>query len=273
MGLTQSAVSRLISQLEDELSLNIFDRRGGRLRITPEGQQFYELVGKLLTSVDQITATARDIRTLQSGALRIIAMPALAYGLLPDTISEISKRYRNIKISIEMGTRLDIEEGVESGQFDFGVATLPINHQSIDVEPLFAADGVCVLPCDHPLAEQDKILAEDLEGVSFVSVNTESILRYRTDELFGRLGHRRALRLEAPSTLLAANMVANGLGVSIIHPFIANDYGNKLVSRPFEPSIRFEYGLLFPSGQTRSRISNIFVAALREYVAKHFPAQ
>ena len=78
LGLTQSAISRLISQLETELGLNIFDRRHGRLRITPEGQHFYDVVKKVLSSVDQITATARDIRTLKTGALRIIAMPALA---------------------------------------------------------------------------------------------------------------------------------------------------------------------------------------------------
>ncbi len=137
MGLTQSAVSRLITQLETEIGLNIFDRRHGRLRITPEGQHFYDAVKILLSGIDQIMATARDIRTLKTGALRIISMPALAQGLLPTTIADINNRFRQIKISVEMGTRLDVEKGVESAQFDFGVATLPINRQGIEVEELF----------------------------------------------------------------------------------------------------------------------------------------
>ena len=99
MGLTQSAVSRLVAQLEEELGLSIFDRRHGRLQITPEGQQFYDVAKKVLAGIDQIDATARDIRTLQAGALRILAMPALAYGLRPRLMSDManssSTLYRN----------------------------------------------------------------------------------------------------------------------------------------------------------------------------------
>jgi DNA-binding transcriptional LysR family regulator len=266
LGLTQSAVSRLITQLESELGLNIFDRQHGRLRITPEGQQFYDVAGKLLSGIDQIMATARDIRTMKSGTLRIIAMPALAYGVLPNAIADINSRFQQIKISVEMGTRLDVEEGVESAQFDFGLATLPINRQAIEVEPLFAADGVCVLPKGHPLTENSVINAEDLSGQPFISMSSGSLLRYQTDDLFGRLGIQRSLSIEAPSTLLATNLVAKGLGVSIVHPFIALAYGDKVVSRPFKPSIQYEYGLLFPAAQTRSQITNAFVAALREDV-------
>ncbi len=266
LGLTQSAVSRLITQLENELGLNIFDRQHGRLRITPEGQQFYDVAGKLLSGIDQIMATARDIRTMKSGALRIIAMPALAYGVLPNAIANINNRFRQVKISVEMGTRLDVEEGIESAQFDFGLATLPINRQAIEVEPLFAADGVCVLPKGHPLAEKSEVLAEDLAGHPFISMNSGSLFRYQTDDLFGRLGIQRSLSIEAPSTLLATNLVAKGLGVSIVHPFIALAYGDKVVSRPFKPSMRCEYGLLFPAAQTRSQITKMFVEALREDV-------
>ena len=264
LGLTQSAVSRLITQLEAELGLNIFDRRHGRLRITPEGQHLYDVVKKLLSSIDQITATARDIRTLKTGALRIIAMPALAYGLLPATIADINKQFRHIRISVEMGTRLDVEEGVEGAHYDFGVATLPINRQGIDVETLFTADGVCVLPKGHPLAKKSKIVAEDLAGLPFVSMKPGSLLRYQTDELFGRLGIHRTLSVEAPSTLLATNLVAKGLGVSIVHSFIASAYGGQVVAKLFTPSISYEYGLLFPSAQTRSQITNAFVETLCE---------
>ncbi len=267
LGLTQSAVSRLIAQLESELGLNIFDRQHGRLRITPEGQHFYIDVKKLLSGIDQIKATARDIRTLKTGALRIIAMPALAYGLLPDTIAAISKKFKQIKISVEMGTRRDVEEGVESAQFDFGIATLPINRQGIDVEPLFTAAGVCVLPIGHPLTAKSEIVAEDLADLPFISMNAGSLLRYQTDELFGRLGVHRILSVEAPSTLLATNLVAKGLGVSIVHSFIASAYGAQVVAKPFTPKIRYEYGLLFPTAQTRSQITNAFVEALRDLLS------
>jgi DNA-binding transcriptional LysR family regulator len=194
-------------------------------------------------------------------------MPALAYGLLPKAIAITSDRYKQIKISVEMGNRREVEEGLESAQYNLGIATLPINQQSIDVEPLFSVDGDCVMPKGHQLSEKTIVKAEDLEGVSYVSVNPGSLFRYKTDELFGRLGVKRKINIEAPSALLATNLVAKGLGVSIVHPFIAEEYGDKVESRPFSPSIKVDYGMLYPAGQTRSRITNIFTEELRKIYA------
>lgn len=267
MGLTQSAVSRLITQLELELGFNLFDRRRGRLQITPEGQQFYIVAEKVLAGIDQISATARDIKTLGSGTLRIIAMPALGYGLLPDTIAQVKANYPQVKISIDLGNRQEIEKDIVTAQYDFGLATLPIEHESIDVEPLCGFDAMCVTPIDHPLAAKKVIHAPDLENEQFISIEPGGLFRYRTDELFGRLGIRRKLGIEAKSTIMVCSLVAAGVGLSIVHPFIAQTLGSRIAVRRFEPAIRFEYGLLFPTGVTRSHMTQAFIQTLRASVA------
>ncbi len=267
LGVTQSAVSRLISKLESELGFNLFDRRHGRLLITPVGQNFYVVAEKILAGIDQITATARDIQSLSTGALRIIAMPALGYGLLPDTIAKIKARHGQVKISVDVGTRPELERGIAAAQYDFGLATLPIEHESIDIEPLCGVNAVCVVPPDHPLAARETIAAADLSGVPFISVEPGTLFRYRTDELFGGLGIRRSLSIEAQSTVMVCNMVAKGIGVSVVHPFIAETFGDRIAARRFEPALRFDYGLLFPAGQTQSQITREFVATLRDSVA------
>lgn len=267
IGLTQSAVSRLITQLEDEVGLRLFDRRQGRLQITPEGQHFYAIAEKVLAGVDQISATARDIRTLQAGTLRIIAMPALGYGLLPDTIAKVRARYKQVKIAVDFGDRHALERGLANAEYDFGIATLPVDHELIEGEPLCGINAVCVLPAGHPLADRRVIRAADLDGSSFVSMESGAFLRYRIDEMFGRLGVRRTLNVEAQSTIMVCSLVAKGLGVSIVHPFIAETFENQVLVRPFEPAIRFDYGLLFPAGQTRSQIATEFVKTLQESLA------
>jgi len=264
LGLTQSAVSRLITQLEYEVGLRLFDRRNGRLQITPEGQHFYAIVEKVLSGVDQISATARDIRTLQAGILRIISMPALGYGLIPDTVAKLKKHHKQVRISVDFGTRQELEKGLANAEYDFGIATLPVDHELLEVEPLCGANAVCVLPPGHPLAEKRVITAMDLDGSSFISMETGAFFRYRIDELFGRLGVRRELNIEAQSTIMVCNLVAKGLGVSIVHPFVARPFEDQIVCRPFEPGIRFDYGLLFPAGQTRSQLTNEFVRTLQD---------
>ena len=268
LGLTQSAVSRLVTQLEKELGFLIFDRRHGRLFITPEGQHFYTAVEKVLAGVDQINAMARDITTLGTGTLRILAMPALGYGMLPKAIAIIRAKYERVKISVDLGVRPDVERGIARGDYDFGVATLPIEHESIVVEPLCGVDAVCVLPPDHRLAEKLVIDAQDLQGEQFISIEPGTLFRYRTDELFSRLGIQRDLRVEAQSTVMVCNLVAMGIGVSLVHRFIAETFGGRIVARPFAPAVRFEYGLLFPAGQPLSKVAQEFIATLRETVTE-----
>jgi len=269
LGLTQSTVSRLISQLEEELGLNIFDRRHGRLLITPEGRQFFSVAEKVLSGIDQITATARDIRTLRTGALRIIAMPALAFGLLPVPIARLNACHEKVKVAIDTGTREELEEGVASGQYDLGLATLPIDRDGIESENLANIDSVCIAPAGHPFAAKKKVTAQDMEGLNFVSISPGTFLRYRIDEKFSEMGVRRVLNVEAPSTIMVCSLVASGAGVSIVHPFMAHAFGDTVVTRPFEPSVRFEYGIVYPAGQTRSQITRTFVEMLREFVAPY----
>jgi len=268
LGLTQSAVSRLIMQLEAELGVSLFERRHGRLLLTPEGQHVFDVAQRVLNGVDQLSATAQDVRTLRSGALRIISMPALAYGLLPETIRRVMRRYAKVKISIDVGGRAELEEGLAKGQYDLGLATLPVGQEAIDIEPLCAIDAVCVVPPGDALAVQDEIAVEDLAGTPFISIDPRTMLRFRTDELFGRAGVRRKLSVEAQSSMMACALVSRGLGVSVVHPFIATTFGSQLVARPFKPALRLEYGLLFPSGQRRSLLAQVFVDWLREDVGK-----
>lgn len=268
IGLTQSAVSRLITQLEDELGFSLFDRRHGRLLITPEGRHFYEVAEKVLAGIDQIKATARDITTLGTGTVRIISMPALGYGLLPNPISIIKSRYKQIKISVDSGARHEIEQGVASTKYDFGLATLPIDHESIDTEPLCGMDAVCIAPLGHRFAKQSVVHARDLAGEQFISLEPGTMFRYRTDEIFGSLGIRRKISVEAQSTVMVCNMVAAGIGLSLVHPFVARTFSDRVAVRPFEPAMRFEYGLLFPSGVTRSQITQEFTDTLKKSVAE-----
>ena len=268
IGLTQSAVSRLITQLEDELGFRLFDRRHGRLLITPEGQHFYGVAEKVLAGIDQIKATARDITTLGTGTVRIIAMPALGYGLLPQTIADIKSRFVQIKVSVDSGSRHGIEQGVASAKYDFGLATLPIEHESIDTEPLSGMDAVCIMPKNHQLTKKPVINAHDLTDEQFISLEPGTMFRYRTDEVFGRLGIRRKIDVEAQSTVTVCNMVASGIGVSLVHPFVAKTFVDQIEIRRFEPAVRFEYGLLFPAGVTRSQISEEFARTLRLSVAE-----
>ncbi|MGH6943103.1 MAG: LysR family transcriptional regulator [Geminicoccaceae bacterium] len=268
LGVTQSAVSRQIMALEASLGFSLFERRNGRLVVTPEGQHFYKAVENVLLEMDQIRAMARDTSTMRIGSLRLAAMPALAFGLLPAAIKRIRTRYRRIKISVDVAVRHVVEEGIAGGKYDLGLVTLPIENDTLNVEPICRMECVCVLPTGHRLGDRPVIEARELEDEEFISLEPETMMRYRTDELFGRLGVRRSLCLETHSTVMICSLVASGVGVSLVHKFIADAFSDRLVVKPFLPALQFEYGLLLPAGPALSPIAREFLATLRRSIAE-----
>lgn len=264
IGLTQSAVSRLISQLEDELGLELFYRRQGRLVATPEGQQLFEVAQRILSDIDRVTSVARDIASLRRGAIRIIAMPAYGFRLLPEAIKRVRERFKQVKIVVEMGGRFEVEEALRKETCDLALATLPIDASGGGIEPLGTLEAVCVMPPDCDLTSRDVVTPDCLGGIPFISVEPHSMLRLSTDQLFGRLSVNRNLLIEAHSATMACSLVAKGLGVSIVHPFIGGAFQDRLVVRPFRPAVHFEYGLIFPAERRRSLIANEMVAVLKQ---------
>jgi DNA-binding transcriptional LysR family regulator len=261
IGLTQSAVSRSIKELEDELGMHIFHRRQGKMLLTPEGQLFYKEAEQVILGMERITNMTQDIRALRAGTLRIASMPALSYGMLPDVIAEFGAKYKQVKISVEIQQREALEKSVANGQVDIGLATLPFQADGVELEPLLSMSSVCIIPQSHPLAKKKKnkkVTAEDLTGETFISIDLGTLLRYRIDEVFGKLGISRDMKYEAQSTALICHMVASGVGISIVHPFMAAAFGDRISIHPFEPEVNFDYVLLFPSGQARSLLTKEF---------------
>ena len=254
MGLTQSAVSRLISQLEDDLGFTLFDRHRGRLAITPEGQEFFNAAERILDEVDQIRDTADNIRTHGAGTLRIAAMPAIGTCMLPRPLKMLQDDYERLNVVVHLKTRSELQHAVADRQYDVGLATLPIADQGLVVEPLCRVRSVLIMPLGHRLAKKRVVSADDLVGEKFVSLSSDTVMRYRTEELFTRLKIDRQLAVEAQSTILMGNLVELGLGVAVVHPFVAEHFAGKVEIRPFEPAIEVSYGLVFPEGARRLRI-------------------
>ena len=260
LHMTQPAVSKLISQIEEELNVRIFDRRQGRLVITPEGKTIYADVERILSQIDDLAAKTEDISALSGNAIRVGAMPALGFGLLPSALRRFASEYPQVRCVIDIDTRGKIEDLVGIGHYELGFVTLPVQQERLTLTPLASVAAVCVLPPDHPLSGKSTVYAEDLAKESFVSVDPSILLRHRVDAVFGERRVSRRLQVQASTTVLACNMVAAGVGVSIVHPLVALTFKSLLVVRKFEPAITLNYAILRRPGST-SRVAAAFQAA------------
>ena len=266
LHVSQPAVTRLIGDLEDSVGFALFSRVRGRLHPTPEAQALYEEVERSLLGLEHIARTADEIRSLQRGMLRIAAAPALALSFMPRAIAVFLKLHTDIRVSLANYPSRTVVDMVMEERCDVGFVTMSINHLSTHGQCLLSTRMVCALPEGHRLAGRDLILPSDLAGEHFVSYPHAIESRLQIDTLFASYGVERKLQVETQVSAGICAMVAAGLGVSLVEPITAMEYGERGVRfLPFEPVMPTDYSVLTPAHRPSSMLVTAFIEHVREF--------
>jgi len=269
-GVTQSGMSRLIAQLEDEVGCRLLVRERGRISLTTEGARFYKEAQAALDAMRRLNLVANELRHQDTGLLRIVSMPGLVNNLIAETVSAFSGAYPKVKVSVAVENRGLLERTIDANNFDVVLVTLPFRAPPmVQVTTLAVRPAVCIVPTKHPLAKRQSIRASDLaKDVPFISFRRGSLLRERVDELFEKLGIERDFAFESHSAELVCEMVAANLGIALIHPFVKIPTTGEFIAKPFRPQILMEYAMLRPRADMTPRHVDIFasmvVAAMSE---------
>lgn len=269
LAVTQPAISSLISTLESEVGFKLFERVKGRLVPTLEADRMAEEAERTIASFHRMEQVTRDLRNLATGQLRIACMPGLALDFLPRVLARFLEDKPDIVTSLQIRSSSRVRGWISAQYFDLGIAELPADNPAIHVEPL-QMRCVCVIPEGHPLAKKKVITPRDLHEVPFVTLNQDHMTYFRIAEAFEEAGAKLTPRAEVQLFAPACAMVATGGCVSIVDPVSAKVYaGRGLVARPFQPTIRFDIGLLFPAHRPRSLLMQNFVASLKLALADY----
>jgi DNA-binding transcriptional LysR family regulator len=255
LGISQPALSRLIADLETDVGYRLLVRQRGRLALTAAGEQFYPEAEKVLTSLRDLTGLARDMKEDQRGSLRVIAMPGFGVTMVPQAVAAFSAVHPKVRISVHVRRRRELEAAIAAEPFDVALATLPIHAPGVTAMPLATLPAVCIVPSGHALARRVSLAPQDLAGIPFISLNREAPFRGRVDELFERFGVERDLRFEAETPEMICGMVANGVGASILHPFLHHIAPGAFAVKPFAPAVQMEYALL----RSAARVGSVHV--------------
>ena len=164
---SQPAVSRLVRDLEHELGLTLFRRRGNMVVPTHEATALLTEVERSFVGLAQITAFADDLRRGRTGSLRVAALPTMAAGFAPRFIAEFCRGLPGLKVSIDGLSSQEVRDRVAAGRYDIGVAAFPFRHGSLAVTPL-EDKAVIALPVGHRLAAHRLVRPEDLQQENLI---------------------------------------------------------------------------------------------------------
>ena len=263
---SQPNVSRLIAQLELSTGLTLFKRAGVRLIPTQEGQAFFHEVERAYVGLDSLKHSAKNIRNLGTGRLRVAAVPSTGMSVLPGVIKHFTDTRPELTVSLHVNSSPTVEQWVKSQFCDIGIVVHPGDVSSHQVELLAQVPAVCVLPGDHALAARSEITFGDLEGEAFVSLCHGDGTRSLVDGLFEQAGVERVMAVEAQYSAINCEMVALGMGITLAHPLVARDYLHlNVVVRPFRPNILLPTYVIWPITQARTRLAEEFIETLKRY--------
>jgi DNA-binding transcriptional LysR family regulator len=261
LGVTQPAASRMLLQLEEEVGFPLFRRQRGRLLPTPEGQLFHREAYKVLSNFDHLTALSRDIAKLQGGYLRVVAMQTFAYTVLPPAVAHFSRQHPGVTLEIQVRQRSEIADIIAKQNYDIAFTSMPDFAGLTAVEPLMVARAVCILPRGHSLAKKSVIHVEDLEHETLVM--GENWVRTELLKFFSEAGMTFPRQVTAETATMVCELVATGLGVAAIHPYMARRFRDHVIARPLAHKINMGFFVLFPDHGTDAMLPRRFIEAVQ----------
>ncbi len=267
LGRSQPAVSRAIADLEAHIGYPLFDRVNRRMVPTEEAVLLLEEVERAFQSLHYVGEAARMIGARRGASLHVTAMPAIALSVLPLVAERLSEERPDLRMNIEVRSSGWVLQSVLHRQCDVGIAGVPLGNPGLSIAFVAAAPAVCVLPRHHPLAALEAIGPAELRGERFISLGTQYRLRQQVDRVFSEAGIERQLRIETQLSEMACLLVARGLGVAVVDPFVPLLRSElRLEVRPFRPSIPFEWGAVTQAGRHLAEPTRRFLAVLEETV-------
>ena len=266
---TQSAVSKIMREFEQEVGFELFSRRKGGLLPTAAAKALYVEVERVFVGIDQVVRAAERIRLGREGRLRIVAMSTLSCGFLQSVIAQFREQHPNVSVAIETYNSHEVTNLVASGLFDLGFATSPVETDKVVAQSLWKVRCVCVLPPQHALASKRTVTPADLHDENFISLGSGNTTRLAIDSLFRSQNVHRRTEMGASWSIAVSSMVSNGLGVSVIDPFtaqVAKQCGCAV--RPFSPAIDYSFTALRPHGAPANALVDDFVRSVQERLVK-----
>ena len=181
LGISQSALSRRMDQLEEALGAPLLERVGRGVALTAIGQLALE-EGKLLVQrYDRLKSRVHEHLRLDAGVVRIGGGATAVGFLLPRAIAAFRSRHPGVVFQVKEAGSRDIEGAVSRDELELGIVTRPTRSRDVDEKPLARDRIVLVAAKDHALARKTRIDAAALNGQNLVGFEAGSAVRWLID--------------------------------------------------------------------------------------------
>jgi LysR family hydrogen peroxide-inducible transcriptional activator len=228
--ISQPALSLAIQKLEEELSVQIFERGKSEISVTPLGVQIVEQAQRVLEEAGKVREIARQGSDQLSGALRVGIIYSVGPYLLPDLIPALKKLAPNMPLEVEENITANLDSLLRNGKLDVIIVALPFGDSGILTQPVYDEPFEVVVGNDHHWANRRSIKAQELSAEKVLLLDSGHCFSNQVAEACPELNRKGAETQQGTSLETIRNMVASGLGITVL-PASANStrYRSKLL--------------------------------------------
>ena len=265
LGLSQSAVSRSLSNLESRIGITLFERVSGRLSPTNTAVSLNARLDALFQALDSIDVPDQSPRK----TLRLIAPPTFADHFIIARMASFIKSHPEILINLETGTSAEVMQGIQDDKYDLGIVGVEPTQAGAKMIPFRKAAAVCVLPADHHLTAKEMIHPADLDGEKLIASSHRHARRGQLDKLLLEAGAQANVVCQVSSSKSAIDLVQAGIGLTVVNPFPSVQYPQTGVAyRRFVSPIFYQTYFVAPDDRPLSKAARYFQRHVRLHTPK-----
>jgi DNA-binding transcriptional LysR family regulator len=236
IGLTQSAVSRCVRELEVEIGVKLVDRTTREVQLTDVGANLIASIPRLLNDLDDALREIREIGEQRRGRVVVAASPTVACRLMPEVVAACGRQFPYITLGLRDDVQSDVVRKIRSGEVDFGVIIGPFEAEDLETQCLTTDSFCVVVRADHALARRDQVSWTELDGERLVMLDYASGSRPLIDAVMSEQGVHAPVVQELGHPATVFGLVEAGVGISVL-PWLALPVpaGSSLLARPLVP--------------------------------------
>jgi DNA-binding transcriptional LysR family regulator len=262
LHVSQPAISKTIQMLEDELGVVLFDRTSRHVQLTDYGAIVQIQVQKLVQTFHDIHTELNEVTHLEKGVIRIGIPPMVGEMFFPRIIGLFHQQYPNIKIKLFEAGSTKVEEGVEDGSLDVGVALLPIKANTFESYE-FAKNPIrLIVDPGHRLAGRELVKFADLKDESFILYRQDFGLYPMIVNACNLAGFEPDIICETSQWDFMARIVADGLGIALLPQRVCQELkiSEVTVIALDSPQIYWHLALIWRQNAYQSQASQKWIA-------------
>ena len=231
---SQPAISKQLRQLEDELGVVIFARRGKQLaEVTTAGRMILARAERILEEVENIKGVAAEYRAETRGTLSIATTHTQARYALPGVLPALRVAYPELSLHMRQGTTEQIGELASAGEVDFAIAPEGMDgYRNLVMMPCYRWNRCVVVPRKHPLARRRRLRAADLESYPIVTYDAgfHERLPLARDGAAAGVGEDSRQR-EREDEDAGLNIALSAVDTDVIKTYVRLGFGIVIVAR------------------------------------------